>query len=92
MNKLKKLAGKATLAAAAVASAISIVNADTGSGSNCPTCSGSDVPCCIYYSNGNPLVLTCCRPGEKCQVKDVRGKVVAGPYDASVTYGKAGCM
>lgn len=92
MNPLRKLAGKVALAAAAAACATTVIVAETGSGSNCPTCSGSQTPCCIYYSNGNPLVLTCCRSGETCDARDSTGKSIPQPISTTASVAQAGCL
>ncbi len=93
MKKLKKLGGKMALAGAGLLSAVVVVMAENASNSRpCPSCSASNVPCCQYYDNGNPISISCCREDESCLITDLKGTVLKGPISAGMSYGKVGCQ
>lgn len=100
MNLLEKLFSKSTLAVATatVVTATYVHAQSQGSGNNPCTGSGScpssaPIPCCLYYSNGNPFVQTCCTLKQKCQAYSVGGGVAVAPYvSGNIDVGASGCV
>jgi len=74
---------------AIAASLVGVANAATECQEDCPS---NTTRCCIYYSNGNVFIDSCCQPNKECLVKKVGGGVAVAPYEATMTYGASGCQ